>query len=172
MKYPLKKAAVLPVLVFAGASLMTGTALAETIRVAADSFAYAKGDYADGQAKPVSTYTIKGKKAINYVNKGDLVGYNINVAENGVYDLSFNIATATAQGSAVEFQVKQDGKWVSYGATTVNAKGWDNYSIVKSDAQIPLKAGSQEVRVLGAGSDDWQWNLQYFELNKMGELAE
>ncbi|WP_026972009.1 carbohydrate-binding protein [Aliagarivorans marinus] len=152
---------------------LAGVAQAATVKVKAAPFAYAEGDYPDGQPKPVSTYRVKGKKAINYVNKGDLVGYNIDIPESGVYQLSYSIATEMEEGAEVSFQVKQDSGWETYAPTTVKPQGgWDSFYKLDASAQIPLKAGKQEVRVVATGTNDWQWNLQSFELNKAGELAE
>ncbi|MGR5541986.1 carbohydrate-binding protein, partial [Vibrio campbellii] len=103
---------------------------ATNIVVEAEQFSYVEGEFADGQAKPISTYSVKGTKAINYVNRGDYAGYTIDVPESGQYQVTYFAGTDMDEGTGISLQVEKDGAWETYATSSVPKSGWDNFKPV------------------------------------------
>lgn len=146
------------------AGAMASTALAQSVQVQAENFTAQGGTYADGQPQAVSTYSVNGVQAINYVNRGDYVEYEVNIAEAGVYTVQYLIGTAVPSGAEVELSVKTGNTWQSQGTTTVPTGGWDNFQPLDGAHEITLPAGNVSIRLTGSGANDWQWNLDEFAL--------
>ncbi|MDR9827263.1 carbohydrate-binding protein [Vibrio sp. FNV 38] len=140
-----------------------------TIVVEAEQFNYVEGEFADGQAKPISTYSVKGIKAINYVNRGDYAGYTISVPKSGNYVVTYFAATDMDSGTGISIQIESNGEWKTYANSSVPKSGWDNFKAITSGETIPLAEGEQKVRILASGTNDWQWNLSRFELAKIND---
>ncbi|GAL15412.1 beta-agarase precursor [Vibrio astriarenae] len=142
---------------------------ASEIVVQAEQFSYVEGDFADGQPKPISTYSVKGTKAINYVNRGDYAGYTIEVPESGDYTVTYFAGTDMDSGTGISLQIEQDGVWKTYATASVPKSGWDNFKPISSNEKIPLPKGEQKIRILASGTNDWQWNLSHFNLAKVAD---
>ncbi|WP_370979370.1 SMP-30/gluconolactonase/LRE family protein [Agaribacterium sp. ZY112] len=136
----------------------------QLIKVEAEDFESVGGSYVDGQVEPIGTYSLGNLMAINYVNRGDYADYEIDVIQAGEFELSYHIGSAIVSGSAVEFLVYEQGRWLSQGQTTVPAPGWDNFVELAASHKAELPVGRAHIRVRGAGTHDWQWNLESFTL--------
>ncbi len=91
---------------------------------------------------------------VNYVNSGDWMEYEVNVATAGTYLIEYMISTPSDQAQ-VQFLV--DGNLAS--TTNVpNNGGWESYTAL-SGGTINLSAGPHIIRIVASGSNDWQWNL-------------
>ncbi|MBU2984354.1 carbohydrate-binding protein [Saccharophagus degradans] len=134
-----------------------------SITVEAESFNAVGGTFSDGQAQPVSVYTVNGNTAINYVNQGDYADYTITVAQAGTYTISYQAGSGVTGGS-IEFLVNENGSWSSKTVTAVPNQGWDNFQPLNGGS-VYLSAGTHQVRLHGAGSNNWQWNLDKFTLS-------
>ena len=93
-------------LCFAVSSILSigvcSAAAGEAIRVDAEDFVMIGGTFDDGQIAAVSTYTVNGATAINFVNKGDYLDYQVNIAEAGTYNIEYLIGTDMANGAEIE----------------------------------------------------------------------
>lgn len=147
-------------------TLFGANAYADTIVVQAESFDNRGGSFNDGQTYPVSTYTANGITAINYVNKGDFVDYNIN-ANGGNYTVEYQVATDVQSGAVIEILVNNNGTWSSQGTVGVPRTSWSNFQPLTASHQVILPAGASTVRLHAIGAD-WQWNLDYFTLTSVG----
>lgn len=134
-----------------------------SIAVEAENFNAVGGTFSDGQAQPVSVYTVNGNTAINYVNQGDYADYTIAVAQAGNYTISYQAGSGVTGGS-IEFLVNENGSWASKTVTAVPNQGWDNFQPLNGGS-VYLSAGTHQVRLHGAGSNNWQWNLDKFTLS-------
>nr|AXK68397.1 beta-agarase [Simiduia sp.] len=134
------------------------------IDVEAENYSQVGGTFDDGQAQAISVYTLNGVTALNYVNKGDYVDYTIQVPTSGSYQVSYDIASAVT-GAQVDLLVYQNGAWANQTQTSVPQTSWDNFQPLDGGT-LTLEAGSHSIRLYGAGSHDWQWNLDSFTLTQ------
>ncbi|WP_111978011.1 carbohydrate-binding protein [Algibacillus agarilyticus] len=139
---------------------MANSAQAESVRLQAESFVASGGTFADGNANPINVYSVNGAQAINYINSGDYVEYDLAVTTAGIYSVEYFIGTNVASGSAIELFMYENGAWQSQGQTTVPAAGWDNFQALSLTNEISLPAGTSRIKLVGAGNNDWQWNLE------------
>ncbi|WP_027330212.1 carbohydrate-binding protein [Marinimicrobium agarilyticum] len=141
------------------------------LRQEAENYHAIGGTYADGQPDPISVYTVNGATALNYVNRGDYADYQVSVPQAGLYDLTYYIGTAISDGAAVELLVNESGSWVSKHTTSVPASSWDTFNALEATSSVYLPQGVVDIRLQGAGSNDWQWNLDAFELSFAGTAS-
>lgn len=127
--------------------------------IEAENFVAQGGTYVDGQPNKVSVYSVNGATAINYVNRADYTDYQINVATHGYYNVQYAIGTSVASGAAIELLVQNGSSWESQGQTNVPVGHWDSFQPLNASHEVILPAGTVNLRVYGAGSNDWQWNL-------------
>ncbi len=97
---------------------------------------------------------------INYVNSGDYVEYNINVATAGIYTIDYMISTPS-DDSQIQFVI--DGNVVSTDNVPNNGQ-WDDFRVLRAGSTVNLSAGSHTVRINATGSNQWQWNLEKITL--------
>ncbi|WP_111979921.1 carbohydrate-binding protein [Algibacillus agarilyticus] len=140
-------------------------ALADSVIIEAENYVNVGGTFVDNQPEPVGIYTIDGKQAINYVNAGDFVDYNINVA-GGEYAVEYLVGTNVASGPAIELLTNENGTWVSQGTVAVPADGWNNFQPLSHSKTITLPSGASTIRLHAMGSN-WQWNLESFSLTSV-----
>ncbi|TAA48408.1 RICIN domain-containing protein [Corallincola spongiicola] len=146
----------------AGGSVQPEAPGNDLIKVEAENFVDYGGTFDDKQAAPVSTYSVAGQGAINYINSQDFVDYVVDVSRAGMYEVVFNAATNVAANSAIELLVNENSRWVSYAQVAVPKSGWDNFAELTAAAKVKLPAGKQKVRIHALGSNAWQWNLESF----------
>ncbi|MBB6461396.1 Ig-like domain-containing protein [Flammeovirga kamogawensis] len=103
-------------------------------------------------------YDINGVTAINYNQTGDWAEYN--VTGNGSYEIEYFIGTAVT-GAAIKLYV--DGNEIGIDAV-VNNGDWNTFVALKSNQTITLN-GTHTIRIEGAGTNTWQWNMDYFTLS-------
>ncbi|WP_448249527.1 carbohydrate-binding protein [Thalassotalea agariperforans] len=154
--------------VLCSAGLVTNIAVADTLSVEAEMFSNSGGTFADGQANPVTIYTVNGEQAISYVNAGDYVDYSINT-EGGDYSVEYLVGTSVASGPTIEMLVKENGVWVSQGTVAVPQGSWDNFQPLSPSHLVTLPAGAASIRLHAIGSN-WQWNLESFSLTQLTPL--
>ncbi len=113
------------------------------------------------------TYSTNGVTAINFNQTGDWAEYELDIVSDGVYEVSYAIATPV-NGAAIELQVGNQ----SIKDNVPNNGGWDAFTELKTSETIELKKGVQSIRILGAGtnSGNWEWNMDFFRINKIGEI--
>ncbi|WP_231756910.1 carbohydrate-binding protein [Microbulbifer elongatus] len=129
----------------------------------AEDFDNVGGHFSDGQSQAISTYTTGATTAINYVNREDYVDYTVTVPEDRIYSITYNISSGIT-GGRIDFLVNESGTWSNKTQTAIPNAGWDNFQPL-SGGTVYLKAGAHTVRLYGAGTHDWQWNLDKFTLS-------
>ncbi|EWH08789.1 agarase [Catenovulum agarivorans DS-2] len=137
---------------------------AEVLVLEAESFDNLGGTYSDGQPNPVTIYNVNGQGAINFVNAGDFVDYNIN-AQGGEYSIEYFVGTSVQSGPNIEVLVNSNGTWQSQGSVAVPFGHWDDFQSLTPSHKVNLPAGASTVRLLAVGST-WQWNLESFVLTQ------
>ncbi len=131
-----------------------GGATAQAFTIEAEDFTSTNGTFNDSFAGGPGLGANAAGTAINYVNSGDFMLYNINVAATGNYDVSYLITTPSDNA---QIQMLVDGNLVD--TTNIPNNGsWSNYT-GRSGGTIALTAGSHTVRINASGSNQWQWNL-------------
>ncbi|MFS4438004.1 carbohydrate-binding protein [Paracoccaceae bacterium GXU_MW_L88] len=93
---------------------------------------------------------------IGWIADGEWLEYTINVAEDGVYDVSFLSAFGGSGARSIEASFRKDGvPYESSGAISVDPTGgWTTFAETGS-AQVELEAGVQVMRVaFSGGSQD------------------
>ncbi|WAJ69150.1 carbohydrate-binding protein [Catenovulum adriaticum] len=146
-------------------ALLSAEAYADTLVLQAESFDNSGGTFNDGQPNPVSTYSVNGLEAINFINAGDFVDYNI-TAEGGEYSIEYLVGTSVQSGPSIEVLVNTNGAWVSQGVVNVPLSSWNNFQPLTPSHTVTLPAGSSTIRLHAIGSA-WQWNMDSFKLTQV-----
>lgn len=103
-----------------------------------------------------------GVKNVSYINDGDYMDYNVNVASAGTY--TFKLRVANQYGSG-KIEIKNTAGTV-LGQVDVPLTGnWQTYQTIATTATLP--AGSQVIRIYANKGD---FNFNWFELSKTNLL--
>ncbi|MBB3696946.1 Ig-like domain-containing protein [Flammeovirga yaeyamensis] len=105
-------------------------------------------------------------KAINNVQAGDYVEYEVFVPKAGEYKATFFAGTGLEDG-VIEMYVNGESK----GSKQVPMNDWDSFSAVQLTQNVALPAGNVTIGVVAAGSSQWNWNLDYYQLAFQGEIT-
>ncbi len=134
----------------------------DTYIVQAEDFEETGGTFGGFQ-----TYIINGISAINFNQTGDWAAYEIDVVSDGVYEVSYSIATPV-NGAAIELQVNNQ----NIKDNVPNNGDWNMFQELKARETIELTQGKQSIRILGAGTNpgNWEWNMDFFTVNKISEI--
>ncbi|WP_010181953.1 carbohydrate-binding protein [Aquimarina agarilytica] len=135
--------------------------------IEAENFAKTTGTYNDTPTGGAGFGVNKTKNGINYVNAGDAATYRLSVADAGVYEITYVIASPS---NNAQIKLFLNNRLV----TTDNVKNngsWSKFVTLKSKANINLTKGNHEIKVLASGTNLWQWNLDKIILKKVGELS-
>ncbi len=111
---------------------------------------------AGGQAIPgtieAESYTaqngvrkVNQNKAVGYINNGDYIEFDVNVARTGEYDLSMQLASNTQGGTLA---VSSNGQAIG-SLTTGNTGGWRTFA--PQATKVSLSAGRQKLRLTFTG---------------------
>lgn len=92
--------------------------------------------------------------SVAYINTGDYMDYNVNVASSGTYTVEFRVSSE--HGSTNGIQLKS-GSTTLCTVNVPNTGSWDTYIV--PTANIKLNAGQQTLRVYANNS---YWNLDWF----------
>lgn len=140
---------------------VTSAPSSNTIIIEAESFNRTGGTYNDGTVPLGVNATAVN---INFVNAGDWAEYDINVTTGGVYSIEYAISTPSNHAviqllvdvvSASEDNVPNNGEW-------------DNFQSLTASGSMTLTSGAHVIRVVGSGSNAWQWNLDKITLTSTG----
>ncbi len=93
---------------------------------------------------------------VGYIDTGDWMDYNVNVAASGTYTVNFRIAAPSAGG---QLQLRKSDGTVLNTVTIPQTGGWQTWATISSTAN--LSAGNQVLRIICTGSV--QWNINWFE---------
>lgn len=103
---------------------------------------------------------------INYVNRQDWANYSVDVSVSGVYELRYQISTPSDDA---EVELKMDNKVLARDEVFNNG-AWDSYYELLSESLIRLPKGVHDIQVRASGTNDWQWNLDRFELTRVADF--
>lgn len=107
------------------------------------------------------TTDVGGGFNIGYLDVGDVVDYLIDVAQSGVYDVDFRIASESSPGGVKLLRMNEDGSSTDLGTFTFGATGgWQTWSTFRE--QVNLLAGPQRLRL---EITQPQFNLNWMNFN-------
>ncbi len=109
------------------------------------------------------TYTTGGVEAINFNQNGDWGEYIVNITEGGEYQIDYFLGTAV-DGAAIEFVL--DGTTIMTDNVPNNGD-WDDFGSLVASQTVSLTAGTHTIRLVGAGSSAWAWNMDKIVLTLM-----
>jgi dienelactone hydrolase len=96
-----------------------------------------------------------GGQNISYIDKGDWMTYNVNVAKAGAYTFTFRVASTSTGG---QFKLLNASGTALTTVTVPNTGGWQAWRNVT--ATVTLPAGSQVLKISSTATP--HWNLNYF----------
>src|SRR5215211_5558283 len=131
---------------------------AVTTRIEAENYTSMSG------VQTENTWDEGGGQNVGWIEQGDWMDYNVNVASGGSYTLKLRIATPN---TGAQFQIrKQDGSVLS----TVNLTStWGYQSWQTISTTITLQAGVQSIRVISTAAPGW--NINWMEINAVGAIT-
>ncbi len=137
-------------------STITVEAASSSLTVQAENFTATGGTYSG-----FKVYTVNGVTAINWNQTGDWGEYKVVIPQEGSYSVEYFVGT-TVTGGAIEFIL--DGTTVMKDIVP-NTGNWDVFTSLKAAKTVNLTAGTHTIRLLGAGTQGWEWNMDRFVLS-------
>jgi hypothetical protein len=101
-----------------------------------------------------TTTDVGGGENVGWVNAGDWLDYDVNVASAGQYDVTFRLASLS---NGAKFDLK-DGSTVLTSVNESATGGWQNWTSVTKT--VTLNAGSNTLRIMATGDG---WNINWME---------
>ncbi len=101
-----------------------------------------------------TTTDVGGGENVGWVNAGDWLDYNVNVASAGQYDVTFRLASLS---NGAKFDLKE-GSTVLTSVNIPATGGWQTWTSVTKT--VTLSAGSNTLRILATGDG---WNINWME---------
>ena len=104
-----------------------------------------------------------GGQNVGYIDTGDYMDYNVTVAQAGIYEFSYRVASPNSTGKLI----LRKGSTNYHEVIIPNTGNWQNWTTVTATAN--LVAGEQTLRVYASGS---RWNINWFSatLSNVNEL--
>jgi len=99
---------------------------------------------------------------VGWMDNGDWMDYNVNVAAAGIYTVSFRVATLN---TGIQIQLRNSSGAALASVAVPNTGGWQTFQTVT--AQVTLPAGQQTLRVytVDAKGSGWNFNWMSFASN-------
>ncbi len=98
-----------------------------------------------------------GGSNLGYINNGDYAVYDINLPSDGLYKVSYRVASKADTGS---LKLEKAGGTETYGELTVpNTGDWQAWQTISHN--VELKGGAQEIAIAATGDD---WNINWLEI--------
>jgi len=69
-----------------------------------------------------------------------------------------------------KIQLWLNSKMQSDDAVPNNGK-WDDYQAMVAKSFIEVRKGRQVIKLIASGTNEWQWNLEHFELTRVDDTA-
>ncbi|GLU56870.1 hypothetical protein Dfri01_63310 [Dyadobacter frigoris] len=108
--------------------------------------------------RPEDTADSDGVKNLGYIDDGDFMDYNVNLATAGTYNFNFRVANQYGNGN---IQVKTAGGNVLGEVDVPLTGGWQVWKTISTIATLP--AGNQIIRIY---ANRGAFNFNWFELAK------
>ena len=125
------------------------------------------GEYRPTEAVDIqATSDVGGGFNVSFIQDGEFLTYDVNVAEAGTYNVVLRVATPSADTQSAEVTINGQTYTVNFDFTG----GWQNYQDVLV-ANVSLVAGTQELRIDAKSS---QFNFNYIDLvaTEPGEVTD
>ncbi|WP_422359621.1 Ig-like domain-containing protein [Reichenbachiella sp.] len=135
---------------------VTAPTVIQPLVIQAEDFASTGGTYQGFQIYNVGSVT-----AINYNQTGDWAEYSVNISASADYNVEYFMGT-TVNGAAVQLTV--DGQNIRTDNVPNNGN-WDVFESMVAGGTVNLTAGSHTIRLTGAGTHGWEWNMDRFVLS-------
>lgn len=103
-----------------------------------------------------NTMDAGGGANVSYIDNGDWMDYNVNVATTGTFLLRLRVASPSAGG---QLQVRRSDGTVLSTVNIPNTTGWQTWQTVNTT--INLSAGNQTLRI--ASTSTQGWNINWLE---------
>ncbi|MDA3891647.1 MAG: carbohydrate-binding protein [Salinivirgaceae bacterium] len=101
----------------------------------------------------------EGTLNIGWVDMGDWMAYNIDIPEEGLYNIDLRVASSVNGG---KISIENFGGSPIYNTIDVpNTNGWQNWTTITT--QVDLNAGNQTIALTAAQGG---WNLNWLQLSK------
>ncbi|MFD2934212.1 carbohydrate-binding protein [Spirosoma flavum] len=113
--------------------------------------------------RPETTQDIGGGQDVAYIDDGDWMDYNVNVAAAGVYKVNFRVANSYSNGL---IEVKNGAGLVLGQVDISRTYGWQIWTTVSTTLNLP--AGSQILRIY---ANRGSFNFNWFEVLKVAETV-
>ena len=97
---------------------------------------------------------------VNFVNRNDWADYTVDVPFSGYYHVNYRISTPS---DGAEVQIRS-GSTILNSQEVFNNGQWDSYYKLNGLNSFWLEGGTQTIRLFASGINDWQWNMDSFEL--------
>lgn len=105
------------------------------------------------------TGDIDGVSNVSYIDDGDYLDYNVNVASAGNFVFSFRVANSWGNGN---IQIKNASGNILGNVDVPQTGGWQTYTNISTT--VPLSAGSQVIRIY---ANRGSFNFNWFEAKKV-----
>ncbi|ANQ52856.2 carbohydrate-binding protein [Flammeovirga sp. MY04] len=142
-------------------STTSAVTIGTTLTVEAESFSAMGG--AVGEIGIYDLASASKGQAINNVQAGDFVEFEVFVPQAGQYRATFFAGTGLEDG-VIEMYVNGS----SQGSKQVPMNDWDAFAAVTLDQDVTLPQGTVTIGLVASGTSDWQWNMDYFQLAYQG----
>jgi Carbohydrate binding module (family 6)/Secretion system C-terminal sorting domain len=109
---------------------------------------------------------------VDYIDKGDWMAYNVNVASAGTYTVALRVASLQ---SGASFALESSSGTVYAQVSVPNTGAWQTYTTVNATVQLP--AGSQTLKIVSLNATEWNINWMSFAVpvatssNGAGEVS-
>lgn len=121
----------------------------------------------------MQTYPINGGLAVNYFNAGEYIEFYVTLDKSGLYSASYYVGTGNATGAAVGLKATDDkGALADKSVTPVVSQatdGWDVFYTLQASSQLNLFQGAATIRIYGAGTADFQFNIDRITFTRLGD---
>ncbi|WP_194766250.1 carbohydrate-binding protein [Tamlana sp. I1] len=104
---------------------------------------------------------------VDHVNRQDWMEFTVSIPESGMYELTYLVSTPSDNANV---QLQIDGHIMADTAVPNNGD-WNDFRLLQHPTLINIQAGTHTIKVLANGSNDWQWNMDKFYLDKKAELG-
>jgi hypothetical protein len=137
----------------AGVGSSTPPSSGATTRIEAESYTSMSG------VQTENTTDAGGGQNVGYIDTGDWMDYNVNIASAGTF--AVNLRVASPNGG--QLQIKNSAGTVLATVTVPNTGGYQNWQTVSANVSLPT--GSQTIRIYSASNG---WNFNWWEIATSG----
>lgn len=109
---------------------------------------------------------------VNWFNAGDYIEFEVNIDKAGHYEVTYRAASPSTNAIA-ELSVTnaQNSGLVAVGRTNISTGDWSVFEDAKGDDSFNIwHEGLNTIRITGVGSSDFQFNTDYIEFARIGDV--